>query len=154
MKPNTRAGGMFQAVRDRGSKGASRLRKQSENTNRRQTMSEYCKYCGREYRDARTLLSLSCPSNPNGRNHELFEGDKNGPFLCVHCGREYRTLRDLVTNSCPRNSNGRYHDAFEGNVAGPFTCKYCGREYRKLRDMVTNSCSRNPQRGGTHSPAR
>lgn len=120
----------------------------------RPPMSELCKYCGREYRDARSLLINSCSANPNGRNHELFEGDKNGPFLCVHCGRAYRDLRSLVINSCSSNPNGRNHEPFEGNPNGPFVCKFCGREYRDLRSLVINSCSRNPERGGHHSPAR
>ena len=30
-------------------------------------MSEYCKYCGQEYRDAATLLRNTCNHHPNGR---------------------------------------------------------------------------------------
>ena len=45
-------------------------------------MSEYCKYCGQEYRDARSLLMNSCMKAPvRGGKHALFEGDRDGSDL-------------------------------------------------------------------------
>jgi predicted nucleic acid-binding Zn-ribbon protein len=44
-------------------------------------MSEYCKYCGEKYSDAKSLLLNSCSHHPSGfrkGRHALFEGDKNG----------------------------------------------------------------------------
>ena len=117
--------------------------------------SEYCKYCGSRYSDARSLLANSCTRHPDGRGkHALFEGDKNGPFYCIHCGSKYTDLGTLLRNSCSHNPNGRYHEAYDGDISGPFTCKFCGREYRDIHTMVLNSCSKNPTRGGKHSPAR
>lgn len=121
----------------------------------RPPMSELCKYCGREYSNARDLLNNSCTLHPDGHGkHALFEGDKDGPFICLHCGQKYTALRPLVTNRCMHNPNGRNHEPFEGDPNGPFTCKYCGREYRDIRTMVTNRCTKNPERNGCHSPAR
>ena len=58
-------------------------------------MSEYCKYCGQPYADARSLLNSYCSKHPDGRGkHALFEGDKAGPYVCVHCGEEKRDLRN------------------------------------------------------------
>ena len=60
-------------------------------------MSEYCKYCGQEYRDASTLLRNSCSYHPSGHGkHALFEGDVDGPFFCVHCGQKYTNLKTLL----------------------------------------------------------
>ncbi len=39
-------------------------------------MSEYCKYCGRSYPDARTLLNNSCPLHPAAPWHSLFQGER------------------------------------------------------------------------------
>ena len=70
-------------------------------------MSEYCKYCGQAYGDARTLLHDTCTRHPGGRgNHALFDGDTNGPFYCVHCGQKYMSLRTLLLNTCIHNPNG------------------------------------------------
>ena len=118
-------------------------------------MSEYCKYCGRSYPDAKTLLNNSCPLHPAGRgNHALFEGSKGGPFICIHCGEKRTELRPLVTNRCLHNPDGRNHEPFEGNPNGPFRCRFCGRPYPDIRTMVTNRCTKNPERNGCHSPAR
>jgi len=127
-----------------------------ENDGRKESaMSEFCKYCGLEFRDARMLLNNSCSMHPDGRGkHALFEGDKDGPFYCVHCGMKFSSLRMLLTNACSYNPNGRHHEAFDGRVDGEFTCKFCGRTLKDFRMMVTNACSRNPERGGHHSPAR
>ena len=118
-------------------------------------MSEYCKYCGQAYGDARTLLLNTCTRHPGGRgNHALFEGDTNGPFYCVHCGQKYTSLRALLLNTCIHNPNGRNHEPFDGDVSGDFTCKFCGRTFKDIRTMVLNTCIKNPTRGGCHSPAR
>ena len=69
-------------------------------------MSEYCKYCGEKYSDAKSLLSNSCSHHPSGfrkGRHALFEGDKDGPFRCKFCGSSYPSLRTLVTNRCTKN---------------------------------------------------
>ena len=126
-------------------------------TGRDTIMSEYCKYCGEKYSDAKSLLSNSCshhPSGPRKGNHALFEGDKDGPFICIHCGQKYTSLQPLVTNRCLHNPDGRNHEAFEGNPHGPFRCKFCGHPYPDIRTMVTNRCTKNPEHGGNHRPAR
>ena len=100
-------------------------------------MSEYCKYCGQAYGDARTLLLNTCTRHPGGRgNHALFEGDTNGPFYCVHCGQKYTSLRTLLLNTCIHNPNGRNHEPFDGDVSGNFTCK-CNQP-QCLRSNTTN----------------
>ena len=63
-------------------------------------MSEYCKYCGQKYTDARTLLSCSCSKHPDGRGkHALFEGDKEGPFDIAAVSEKYRYNGTLKTAS-------------------------------------------------------
>lgn len=41
--------------------------------------------------------------NPDGRNHEPFEGNPNGPFRCKFCGRPYPDIHTMVTNRCTKN---------------------------------------------------
>ena len=120
-------------------------------------MSEYCKYCGQEYRDAATLLRNTCNHHPIGPykgKHALFEGDTCGPFYCVYCGQMYTSLRTLLLNTCMHNPNGRNHEAYDGDISGTFRCTFCGREYKDIHTMVMNTCQKNPTRGGHHSPAR
>lgn len=118
-------------------------------------MSEFCKVCGREYRDLRTLLNSSCTCHTPGPGRCVpFEGDKNGPLYCVHCGRTFPSLRTMATVGTCFSNHNHPHEPFEGDVTGDFTCKYCGRTFRSMRDMVINTCNHASERGGHHSPAR
>ena len=101
-------------------------------------MSEYCKYCGQAYGDARTLLHNTCTRHPGGRgNHALFEGDTNGPFYCVHCGQKYTSLRTLLLNTCIRNPNGRSHALFLASGATDAgDDKYAWDSFEKVADIA------------------
>ena len=48
-------------------------------------------------------MTNRCLRNPDGRNHEAFEGNPHGPFRCRFCGREYPDIRTMVTNRCTKN---------------------------------------------------
>jgi len=76
-------------------------------------MSELCKCCGHEYRDARSLTQGMCSRNPNGRYHEAYEGRVGGDYTCKYCGRAYRDVRSMVQGFCSRNPerNGRHSPA-------------------------------------------
>ena len=67
-------------------------------------MSECCKYCGQEYRDAVTASPEHTnhhPSGPYKGKHALFVSDTLGPFCCVHCEwhslpGDFRTVRQSL----------------------------------------------------------
>ena len=69
----------------------------------------FCKYCGMEYSDVRTLTSNICQNNPAGRGqrHELYEGGEKSQYTCKYCGLTYRSLRDLTANICQRHPEGK-----------------------------------------------
>ena len=75
-----------------------------------QKQSYFCKYCGMEFSDIRTLTSNYCQNHPAGKNgfrHELYEGSVKQQYTCKYCGQSYRTLRDLTNNVCMRHPGGR-----------------------------------------------
>ena len=67
----------------------------------------YCKYCGREYADARSLLANSCSRHPEGKGkHELFTGPESETYVCRNCGSNYHDLASLTRNSCVHHGEG------------------------------------------------
>lgn len=66
----------------------------------------YCKWCGQDFSDPKSLLASGCPRNPNGRRHELYEGSEKAQYICKYCGMTYRTLRDLTCNHCQKHPAG------------------------------------------------
>lgn len=121
-----------------------------------------CKYCGAEARDARALLSASCPKHPAGfakGRHALFEGELREEYACVYCGQTAKSIRALVSASCPKHPDGfakGRHCAYEGAPKTSYVCKYCGQSANSLRALVSASCPRHPNgfAKGKHSPSR
>ena len=122
-----------------------------------------CRYCGMEFSNERTLLSLPCSRHPLGSckgKHALLEGDTGKTYICVYCGQEITSLRTLTAMPCPRHPRGSCkgkHVPYEGTLKSEYKCKYCGRGFRSIRTMVAAPCSRHPDgscKGGNHSPAR
>lgn len=69
----------------------------------------YCKYCGKEYSDVRTLTSIPCPRHPDGPSrgkHALYEGEPKDKYTCKYCGKQYSDLRTLTSIPCPRHPDG------------------------------------------------
>ena len=69
----------------------------------------FCKYCGMDFPDVRTLTVNPCKCHPAGGNsrHELYEGGEKSQYTCKYCGMSYRSLRDLTTNICQRHPSGK-----------------------------------------------
>lgn len=121
----------------------------------------YCKLCGCEYENPRTLLNNYCPSNKSGnRHHLLFEGSKRNKYVCLYCGREYDSIRSLVNNYCPQSPDGRNgkHVPFEGEPQSYYYCKHCGNKYKSIRYLTSEYCFKRPlDREGNrqhHEPRR
>jgi len=49
----------------------------------------YCKYCGMDFPDVRTLTVNTCQHHPAGRgqqHHELYEGSEKSQYACKYSG--------------------------------------------------------------------
>jgi DNA-directed RNA polymerase subunit RPC12/RpoP len=122
----------------------------------------FCKYCGQEARDARSLLTSPCPKHPSGfakGKHALFEGESRSEYACVNCGQTARSLKALVTAACPKHPSGfakGRHVAYEGSAKARYTCKLCGQTAGSIRALVTSPCPKHPDgfAKGRHAPAR
>ena len=107
----------------------------------------FCKLCGREYDNPRSLLHNYCPSNNYvDKRHVLFEGSRRDKYVCIYCGREYDSIRALVSNNCPRSPEGRNgrHVPFEGEPQAYYYCKHCGNKYKSIRYLVDSYCLKRP----------
>jgi hypothetical protein len=73
----------------------------------------YCKWCGTDFPDVRTLYINSCNLNPNGsRKHELYEGSEKAQYSCKFCGATFRTIRDMsATKACRAKPDKRHEPA-------------------------------------------
>jgi len=70
----------------------------------------FCKYCGMDFPDVRTLTVNQCQNHPAGKHgfrHELYEGGEKPQYTCKYCGISYRNLRDLTRNNCQRHPEGK-----------------------------------------------
>ena len=80
-------------------------------------MAVYCKKCGKEFKDIRTMVHTSggCFKN-GGKEHVLYEGVVGSQYTCKHCGKTYKTLQLMAMHSgrCPKSPNGRC-EPYEGH---------------------------------------
>ena len=69
----------------------------------------YCKYCGKEASDVRTLTACVCPRHPDGPNkgrHVLYEGSIKSRYTCKYCGHTASSIMTLTACMCPRHPKG------------------------------------------------
>ena len=69
----------------------------------------YCKYCGQEFGNVRTLTSAYCMRHPDGPNkgkHTLYEGSEKSKYTCKFCGTQFNNLRSLTSAYCLRHPDG------------------------------------------------
>jgi hypothetical protein len=72
----------------------------------------YCKWCGMNFPDIRTLAGNTCHHNPEGRGHVLYEGGEKPQYACKFCGQSFRTIGDMAaTKTCGKKSNHRHEPA-------------------------------------------
>lgn len=60
-------------------------------------MAFFCKKCGRQENDIRTLVQMQCV---NGGKCEPYTGHESGPYHCRKCGRQEKDIRTLVFMQC------------------------------------------------------
>jgi len=70
-------------------------------------MSFYCKYCGRDYKDIKYMLTCSCAKSPT-KKHVAYEGNHTDPFICKHCGKKEKELRVLVNGYCSKSPSQKH----------------------------------------------
>ena len=70
-------------------------------------MSFYCKYCGRDYKDIKYMLTSSCAKSPT-KKHVAYEGNHTDPFICKHCGKKEKELRVLVNGYCSKSPSQKH----------------------------------------------
>ena len=70
-------------------------------------MAFYCKYCGREEKDVRTLVNGNCVKSPS-KKHVTYEGSNTNPFICKYCGREEKDLKVLVNGYCSKSPSQKH----------------------------------------------
>ncbi|MDR1468676.1 MAG: hypothetical protein LBT00_05225 [Spirochaetaceae bacterium] len=71
----------------------------------------YCKWCGLSYPSVSSLTHSSCPRNPEGRYHELYEGNEKSQYTCKYCGQKYPSLSSLTAISCFKSPHGKHAPA-------------------------------------------
>lgn len=69
----------------------------------------YCKHCGHEESRVTLLVGKPCNRNPNGRQHELYEGSEKDEYTCKYCGNQQNRIKKLVGLPCNKNPNGKQH---------------------------------------------
>ena len=70
----------------------------------------YCKWCGVDYSNVRSLTSQPCQRSPSKR-HELYEGSEKSQYTCKHCGINYSSIRSLTSQPCQRSPSKRHEPA-------------------------------------------
>lgn len=71
----------------------------------------YCKWCGFHQTSIANVVNNRCSHNPNGKNHELYEGKEKSQYVCKYCGYKMGTIANLTNNVCSKSPNKRHHPA-------------------------------------------
>lgn len=71
----------------------------------------FCKWCGTQYSDPRTLAINTCRQNPEGGKHAIYEGAEKKEYFCKYCGRKFFDIRTLCINSCKESPSGKHSPA-------------------------------------------
>jgi len=69
----------------------------------------FCKYCGRQFNDVRSLTSSLCPRHPSGPGkgrHAPYEGGEKETYICKYCGMKFSSLSTMTANLCIRHPKG------------------------------------------------
>lgn len=69
----------------------------------------YCKNCGKEFNNVRSLTSSYCVAHPDGPNkgkHILYEGSEKSKYTCKFCGKQFNDLRSLTSGYCVHHPDG------------------------------------------------
>lgn len=71
----------------------------------------FCKWCGYSQTSVSNLVNNKCSHNPNGNNHELYEGSEKSQYVCKYCGYKNTSISNLTNNICSKSPNKRHHPA-------------------------------------------
>ena len=71
----------------------------------------YCKWCGQDYSSVMSLTHVSCSHNPDGKQHELYEGCEKPEYTCKYCGLIYKSLVSLTLGNCKKSPHNKHHPA-------------------------------------------
>lgn len=68
----------------------------------------FCKLCGKEFPDIRSLTSCSCSNNKGGK-HVPYEGNPKTQYVCKYCGKRFPSIRAMTSIRCAgRNDLGQH----------------------------------------------
>ena len=70
----------------------------------------YCKYCGENRLDIRSLTSGLCRKNPDGEHHVPYDSDEKDRYFCKYCGTSRLDIPTLTSAHCRNNPHSDYHE--------------------------------------------
>jgi DNA-directed RNA polymerase subunit RPC12/RpoP len=68
----------------------------------------YCKWCGSKTSSPSILTVGNCPSNPEGKKHEIYEGNEKSMYVCKYCGNKSSSFSGLCAGNCPNSPSGKH----------------------------------------------
>ena len=71
----------------------------------------YCKWCGSKHSSVSSLTANSCSKNPEGKKHELYEGNEKAQYTCKLCGSKHSSISSLTANACYKSPTKKHQPA-------------------------------------------